>query len=439
MVQTDPLFAAEGMNLEGAEAALDGLAEVARAYEAVLGKHPLRRIFFTVMPIARSAIPIPFLRSFVECERRRRIFLARPTMSSARRLVESWETAQKHYARSVNRLTSLYRVLQAFDRVTKALSPEEDKHGNILTRDDIDRQLGSLKANARALANAMKVKRDCLRGIEEALPRSNPDSHLRYIEGSVPERYARMHEFEILHGAPFRHGAILEEHGPILYTLSNFDGTPTAHNFKLYIVRDDKSGAVSLKVTVLDVYLFLKLNMKPEVLRLRNHQSLAGTGLPYWYQAATKLYATRDQAYWADIATIVDMRRRPHLDRNLVHAQKSSMFDLLLGSCLGEHGQGLESIREHVLRGTYASSRAWKYLLHRAYPGIYFLTFNKSVWRLEERPDFLGSRRAGPEEFVYKSADEILAILTPDELELVMQGGRTRERVRRESGYGLEV
>ncbi len=438
MVQADPLFAAEGVDLERGEVTLDGLEEVAHAYEDVLGKHVLRRLFFYIFPVARTAIPVRFLRSFIESERQRRRFLAYPTMSAAQSLVDSWETAQKHYSSSVARITVLYRTLQVLNRVTRALSPEQDKHGNILTSVDIDRQLRSLKTNAHALARAVSEKRDCLRGTGEASHQSEalPTPVLQYREGSLPEKYARFHALELLHGVPFRHGEIMEEHGPLLYTLSNFDGTPTAHNFKLYFMKDNKHGLQSLRVTILDTYRFLKISAKQEELRLRNHQALADTGIPYWFQPASTLYTTRDQTYYADIATIVDARRRPHLDQKLLQVQKSSLFDLLLGSCLGENLQGLESLKEHVDRGTYTSRLAGQYLLNKSYPSMYFLTFNGSVWRLPKRPDFLGSARVRSKETTFLSADDIVEILTPEEIELVMKSGRVREEVRREKGFG---
>ncbi len=437
MVRTDPLFAAEGMDLERGEAMLDGTEEVARAYEDVLGGSILRRIFLTVLPLSRTAFPVPFLRSFIECERRRRRFLARPTMSTALNLMESWDAAQKQFSKSASRLRRFYLAVQAFCRVTDMIFSRKDKHGNILTPEDIDRQLGSLQLNAHALARAVKERRDFLLGAG-GIPRdSKPDIALHYTEGSLPEKYARMHELGLLHATPFRHGVILEEHGPLLYTLSNFDDRPTAHNFKLYVVQDNKHGVTRLEVVVLDTYLFFKISTKPEDVRLRNHQALADNGISYWYQAAAKLYTTRDQTYWADIATIVDARRRPYLDQNLVQAQKSSLLDLLLGSCLGEHWQGLEHFKEFVERGAFNSNHVWRHLLNRSYPSIGFLTFNKSVWRLSERPHFLGSRRAGPQEMVYKSADEILTILSSEELERVMQGGRIREEARRAKDYGL--
>ncbi len=436
LVRNDPLFAAVGMDLERAETALDAIQSVAREFEEAVGGHSLmRRLFLTRYPLTRYAIPLSFIRAFIESERCRRHFLANPTGRSQRDLLEAWDVTCSAYGADVARFTRMHRILLSLDRKNAEAAPLQDMHGNTSTLSDINHTLRTLRANADRLRVELIARQEIAAGKEcSRIPKpTTAETDLKYRQCTAPARYAHLHELELTHSLPFRRSTILEKHGPFAYELSQFDGTPTTHPFMLYIVRDDRSGTVSLKISALDLFLFQKIG--PDTTKLSSLAHLRGKGIPYWYQPSTNFYTMRDQTYWADVSTIVDIHRRPSLDAQALRAQKSSLIDLLLGACVEDHQTVLENAKDHMRHGTFTSHLAWYWVLMRTHPSIYYLPFNESVWRIAEKPNFLGSGRVKPEGILYRSADAILEDTTAEQLELIMQSGRIREEARKAAGH----
>jgi hypothetical protein len=435
MVEEDPLFAAEGMDIERGVIALDAIERCTREIEeASAGGHFAARLFFIRYPLARYALPLPFVRNIIESERVRRQFVANPSRENAEHLLAQWNTTQSEFAASVARYRALHHIARYLDRDGGSLSPVTDMHGNITVPADVERTLGLLAANARRLGDEVREREAFLRGEHVSRSRIARRKELPTFEsGEMPAAYKHLHALELAHSLPFRDGTILEKHGPFSHVLPWFDGKPTRHQFMLYLVRNNEIGTVSLKLSALDVHLFLKLGKDERLPGLgRLHETLVERGIPYWYQPSTNLYTMRDQTYWVDIAVAVDLVRRPELPVRNVSMQRSSMFDALLGACLEDHRMYLSNAKE-IQRLSGRMPRRWYSLLYRTHSSIYYMPFNASVWRLNEEPHFLGSGRERPKDALYVSADTVLKNTTPEEFELIMRGGRIREEARRQA------
>jgi hypothetical protein len=131
----------------------------------------------------------------------------------------------------------------------------------------------------------------------------------------------------------------------------------------------------------------------------------------------------RDQRYWTDLVTMVDARRRPDLDRTLLASQKSSLFDLMLNTQVGTIRSYRTIMRARARGGDFSYSGLYG-LLMRSNPSICYLTFNRSVWRLREEPDFLGNSRSSRP--MLKKTDEALIGLDAQTIERVMNSGLIR-------------
>src|SRR6187549_994561 len=88
----DPLFAAEGMDLERAEQALRNIEAVVAEIQAVCARESLgARIFLWVFPLSRYAVPLPFIKAFLASEESRRAYLAEPSRERALHLAAQWQ------------------------------------------------------------------------------------------------------------------------------------------------------------------------------------------------------------------------------------------------------------------------------------------------------------------------------------------------------------
>ncbi|MES2202712.1 MAG: hypothetical protein V4474_00040 [Patescibacteria group bacterium] len=430
-VRRDPLFAAEGMDLERGEATLAAIKEKVREIEEVCSRESFAaRLFFVRYPIATHALPLPFIGALIEAERSRRRFIDGVSEQKAEELLANWDSAATAFAIGVSRYKKLHALVRHLD--LEVAAPMVDMHGNVTLPADIETVFQQLEANAKRLRADVNERWALLRGALAAknLYHLTTTPLAPFIAGEEPSLYKQLHKLELLHALPFRTGESLEQYGPLSYTLRQFDGTPTPHTFMVYMVRNTKTGMCSLKEVALDVHLFLKLGKGAPVASAGPlHAALLEHNVPYWYQPSTNLYACRDQTYWADIATIVDRVRRPSLSTN-VDRQRSSCFDLLLGACLEDHAMHLSNTKE-LIRTTGTMPKKYYSLLYRTHPSIYFMPFNRSIWRIPEAPHFLGSDRVGAQQRMYVSAETVLKNTTPEEFERVMQGGRLREELRR--------
>src|SRR3990167_8487110 len=86
---TDPLFAAEGLDLDNTRWALEDLRKLANDLEREYRKQYWWFCFR--YPFVETLHPIRFLERFIDCERSRRLFLYNPIMPNAQDLIRSYQ------------------------------------------------------------------------------------------------------------------------------------------------------------------------------------------------------------------------------------------------------------------------------------------------------------------------------------------------------------
>ena len=444
-VLEDPLFAAEGMDIDNASGALDDLASSLSAVEREYARGSwFRKLFFVRYPLARYAVPLSFLRRFVECERLRRAYVAESSRARAQALVLGWESCARDLVGDVRRYRALHRIL---------LRLESDEHkfviqdmfGHLTSYLHVEKTLELFRQNADLLCMHAALRRELLAGTishtEEhywAVPASPP----LFQKGTVSEWHKAIHDAAVTYGNwPYRYVDILETHGPLRYTLSNFDGVPTEHMFMFYVLREKNSVRTSVWVAFLDRACFFDIwRFLPKADGVTRGKYAPAVGIekeemPYWYETTTTLYNSRDCGYWVDIATMVDSVRRPELNAGLVALQRSSMFDMILAECARDTRSMVAHLRRRARSKTSASYSMLYDLLTRSFPGVYYLPFNRSVWRLQERPLLLGERFVPPDTSKFLSEEQAREKITPEVLAVVMSASRLREERGRKAGW----
>jgi hypothetical protein len=439
--QEDPLFAAEGLDLAAARSALTELEQsVSELEEAFSGGSFLRRLFFIRYPLARYAMPVPFLRALVKCEGARRVFLAAPTKETGDDLLGAWRDAAQSYERSVARYRALHLLLSRMERDTLA-KPVEDIVGNQFTFQDVLASIDLLAQNAAALTKEAESRASLLHGtpMRGTAPSAPPVRELpRCPERGLDDMFARVVPHERRRIA--RRGEVVEVHGPLCYRLPHFDGKETEHQFFVYIIKNRKSERKELQVVLADELFFLDLQNKDSFAHWarQTYEPLPSMGVPYWYQSGTNFYSVRDQRYWADLATIVDCARRPELNQALLKSQRSSLLDMILYMCSTDLRWYSTIMRKRARSGILKGYAVLNFgLIMRSNPSLLFLPFNRSVWRLPEQPNFLGTKFDGTRS-PYKRAREVLPALSDEALTLVMDGGYIRSQAWKKEEADLE-
>jgi len=443
-VVDDPLFAAEGMDLDNAAAAIDDIERTFGTLERLYAAGSfVRKLFFLRYPLRKYAAPLSFLRAFVRAERKRRAYIASPSSDTAERLVDAWKDAAREYADNASRYRVFHRLLVRIESDENTFVMR-DMFGRLSSYGYVEAFLELLIENGRALTVLAEERAALLTGT--GTKRSRPYNAARALpplkSGEMTPWQAHVHAAEIAGGvSPFRQSDILEKHGPFRYTLPNFDVQPQEHTFMFYRMREKATGRNMMWLALVDTSFFLNLwvssKEKDDIVRGRYATAVGITPdeIPYWYEPATHLYNTRDLRYWAEIATRIDISRRPELHRNLVSVEKSSTFDLLLGQC----SRDMQTMCAHVIRRTRSdtmqSYSALYDLLTRSFPSVYYLPFNGSVWRTPKQPQFLGDGYVGMDPSRRLSDAETRTKLTPDVLEKVMSAQRVREERGRKAGW----
>src|SRR3989344_376590 len=446
-VLRDPLFSAEGMDIDAARKALITIQKnIRQLEEALSGTHWLSmrfwlyRAFFTIVPLNGYAFPLSFLQACIASEEKRRAYLAHPAYESARELLAAWNTSARGYERSLLRYRFLHRVVlwlepKARDYVL------QDLFGNISTIPHIERTLAHMTQNAEQLHEEVSLRRRMFEGARGTITDPVFDAP-DITTGALDPLYARLHTYEIARGiTPFRQSVIEDTYGPFSYALKNFEGTATPHTFMLYTLRNKETHLRSMWVAVVDRYLLTKV-WDPSASSFGQSGKvpfvfsggLTAEDTPYWYEPAGHLYVSRDPSYWMDIAAHADMLRRPALDPRLVQAEKSSLLHLLLGACSDDLRTFVRHTRRRERTGTLSSYSLVYGLLMRTHPALYFLTFNRSVWRLPEQPQFLGERWKASIESPYVPESEVHSI-SDDDLARVMSAQALREQREHAAGF----
>ncbi len=338
-VRIDPLFAAEGMDLAVGVHALDAIQrELQELEKAFAGTSIWYRIFLGRYPLEQYALPLSFLRSFCESERARRDFLLDPSDELARGLIRSWCKTHKALLVSIRRYRWLHKVLYWFEKDIDSFQ-FQDMVGNVSSIRQINKTLDLLLKNAEFLKNEITVRNDLLMGKRDGLPAPSRESAPQYVEGVTPPEYERLFNLTLSHGMPFRYADILESYGPTQHIVPNFDAAPEPHYFFLHVLKHREMELPMLRVTIVSRFYFLPIigpNAKFGGIGRSSFETLIERGIRYWHQSPTSFYTGRDQTYWADIATAIDLQRRPQLDVGLVVHERAGV------------SHGLPRIRLHV-------------------------------------------------------------------------------------------
>ena len=434
-VRTDPLFAMEGLDLASMSDSIILIERAARRLERIIAKGSfIRKAFFARYPLARYCVPVPFLRSCIESERIRREYMARPDEMKARQLIVSWQKTHRMLLKSIQRYARMHRFFDEFPQEDAADARMVDMMGNTFTRDDIQRQLDMLAKNAEHLgreiaARASGVMLERQPYADVPLPEVTTGALEKELEGIV----------SIEENVAFKTSTIVEKRGPIFCDVPHFDDAPTRHAFYWYLVQDAHTDRKRVHVILADRYVFLPLLNKSEAefgrVGRAIFEPLIERNIPYWYQPATYFYTMRDQRYWADISTAVDLARRPHLNAQFVRDQRSSLLDLILASVARYTDLFTEitTVRYHLK--PYTPAMLLKLMLFYSVPSIMYMPFNQSVWRIKEQPNFLGSGKKPIADMLYRPLDEVRAQVDDAMFGRIMEGGSIRRDAWKELGY----
>lgn len=428
LAEQDPLFSLEGAELKSMEKALDHIENALRDLETALSFGSFsRHMYLWRNPLSRSAVPLEFLRSLLTSEWQRRAFLAKPSEDGGTELVRAWSVSAQKYATAVARYRALFGRLERLEKRSEPFR-FQDMFGNV---SDISYVRGSLQAMAE---NALMLERESRERSEgAATPRPQNHTLAPYESAVLDPAQEKMLAIAQRLSTPFQQNSIKETHGPLRYTLNAFDGVPTAHLFSLYIFDEPRWSLESAYVGSLDSYLALDLQgAKKRSFGNSSLKLVMESGVSHWYQPLM-LYSTRDLEYLFDIASIVDMKRRPTLDMQLVASQRSSMFDKLLVTALKD----IYSYAAHTIERTHLKAERAKYsllfgLLMHGHAGLYFLPFNRSIWRIGETMPLRGDARA---KAPYENALDLR--LSDNELERVIGAARIRDELRKKAGYDV--
>lgn len=429
------------MDLENATRALDNLSEGLELLEREYAIGSIaRRLFFARYPLARYAVPFTFLRAFVASEGARRTYREHPTAENAQALAEGWERAAVALREDIRRCIAFHRIVGEFEGGQEFVM--QDVFGYRSTFAHILETLELIEKNACALVDEVRARASMLRtGQSAALPPERARPLPALVPAALDDWHREMQEMAIAGGTwPYRYGKIREQYGPFSCTLPNFDGTPKSRIFNLYVLQG-ANGLMSIWPALVDRLYFIdkSSNTKPsDSIERGAYATFVGLNpeeVPqYWHEPPTNLYNSRDCSYWMDIASAIDIVRRPDLDRALVERQRSSMFDMLLAECARDTRSMIAHLRRRVRARVSRKYSLFYDLLTRSFPSVYYLSFNQSVWRLDQEPQFLGDGFRAPDPSL-RLSDEAIKLLAPDVLRAVMGAARLREERGRAAGW----
>lgn len=419
----DPLFAAEGMDTDSAELAVQDLEHGLKELEGVW--RPSYRWFLFWYPFGQTLHPVAFLKEFVMSEKVRREFILAPSEKNARRILTQYKKTLLEYKRGIEG----YR--EALGAAQKKESFPSDASfqffHRVITFQEILDIFEKFKENSKELRKEINRRSEILAGNPD-LSNRHPSQNLIPQADSIHSPQANSNSelsaqsikiLKILE----QNRSVKERYGPIFYSTPNFDVSPHTHQFFTYILNSGKKEKFDLKMT--DQYYYLDIGEEKNTSSYDKtpYRPLIRRKIRYWLQPPTAWYASFDLAYYADIATICDMHyRRPFLPKATVLNQKSSMLDLIFET-------GADGVRQYAIMSRYMAREnklpplSFLYIT-RGCPSIYFLPFNQSVWRLSQSPNFLGAKINPSSHF--KNFEEIAETLSDREIEEIARGGEYR-------------
>ncbi|GEM_PF-2500431 len=443
----DPLFAAEGLDIDNAQLALDELEQITKKLQ-IVDQRLAGQIYFWFNPLTKILHPFNFLRSFLKSERARRRFLADATFSHAKSLVSCYYQTVRALEKDLSAyrfacLSAQEKTLSKFPKATAY-----NFYRRSVSFSDFINCINLMIDNAQVLRNEVEGRSKLLLSLmQQAIwnkDKKENNSFLSFPKEPVMKEITQKNTTrkisaksrEILtwieQGRDYmyylkkRYGQVSTELiGPISYKLSQFDDKPTTHQFFVSIAKDQSGITRSLSAILADQYHFIELakNKYKFYANIGAYEPLIKRGINYWYQPATSFYFTSDLTYYPDLTTIVDLKRRPFLNKSYLMSQKSSLFDLLLWNGYFHNLSYFQNIAARLKSGK--EKGPWHYLLiGRSYPSLYYLPFNRSVWRLEEKPNFLGTPAKKPA--FYLTFNELSSALKKRDLQNIFEGGRIR-------------
>lgn len=443
----DPLFAAEGVDLDNAFCALQELEKVTSQLE-IINTTTIGRLYFFLHPLPSILHPFGFLKNFFKSEQARRHFLACPCFDHAKKIIEIYYRTVNALEKDLNSYRSA--CLKAQER-TISKKPNAKAYNFYCSKVSFEDFISCIelmlknsymlrkevdKRNLLLLSSLQTgfFKKTRHKGTEHRIENRQHVASIAQQNGSKKKLSSRLLEFAKLaeYGRDYmyylekRYVHISSELvGPISYKLSQFDGEPTNHQFFLSLVKDKSGAARGIFAILADQFHFLELaeDKYKFYADIFIYESLIKRGIPYWYQPATSFYFTSDLRYYADLATMIDLKTRPYLNKSLILDQKSSMLDLLLWNGYFHNLSYLLSIKARARAGKKLNN--WHYLLvGRSYASLYYLSFNKSVWRLNVNPNFLGTPTK--KQAFYLTHDKLPKTLKRSQIQSIFKGGRIR-------------
>lgn len=420
----DPLFAAEGLDLENAHWALDDLRKLSEDLEHEYRKQ--YRWFCFRYPFVETLHPIRFLEHFLKCEALRRKFIDDPSEHNAQDLL-------RRYKKTVSALrenADAYREALIAAQKAEPFPKEAIFHfiSENFSFTDILRFIDKIIENTHALEIEILNREHILSGknIEmrdlTALPITAINEH---ESGPVlPPLFQKV--FAWTEEELQKKAETAERYGPIFYKCAQFDDQPTLHHFYFYLMKHKSSERLRPFILMADRYYFVDIKKFFENSSLANlritWKTLYELGERYEMRSGTQPYVTFDLRYWSDLATIVDTKwRRPILRKNSVLAQKSSLFDILLWGLNYTNRHFL--IRQQIaLKNHGIINPLFGLFINRSYISLYYLLHNQSVWRLKDSKDSHNTFRFY--ESFNKTLEEVASEVPEAELKMLIKGVR---------------
>lgn len=390
VVEKNPLFAAEGLDLENARFSLqelvDSLHDIKKSWKNIIAK-----MFFFKYPLEETVHPISFLKSFLKSEEMRREFQKSPNYENARMLLRIWRETLEEYVQGVKSYQSALLAIQKLEYI--------EDNSKMEYFDIAPTFLDFMNWTDLFLENSRRLKlelNDCslvLAGqrvpmVYETRRKRNNFAHRGdSLKVSLPPISDHLRQLVEIVQSKF---IIEEKYESLIYSLGHFnEGRITPRRFNVLLARVKDVKPKLLMVILADDLYFLNFK-KGHFLDFSIYRPLIERNLDYWCQPSTTFYSNLDISYQADLATIVDLKRRDFKNLDLVKKQKSSLLDLLFGTGVYYNHRFAKLLRIFSYHKNLPKI-SFLYLA-RSYPSLYFLPFNESVWRLNKKPFISGTR-----------------------------------------------
>src|SRR3989344_1910521 len=276
----DPLFAAEGLNIDNAKQALNNLEKVTGKLEII--KPGLKgKIYFATHPLVKTLHPVDFLRCFLESETARRRFIRKPDFVSAKDLLSSYSKTRQALEKNLKAYKKA--CLNTQGKIKSDTSGYNFYCRSLTFRGFID-AIDLMITNTKTLDLEIQSRGELLlNSISTALGRhskTHKESRLFSAKTSfskIPQekgkRSVTLKQKEIIkwaeEGRDFmfylkkEFGNISTKlMGPIYYKLSQFDKKPTVRQFFVSIVRTSDGSFKYFSPILTDQFHFIELAKK---------------------------------------------------------------------------------------------------------------------------------------------------------------------------------